>query len=233
MARARLLKPGFFSNERLSDVAPIGRLLFAGLWTIADREGRMPDRPKWIKGALFPYENPPVERLLGQLATLGFIERYEVDGERYIQVTNFSKHQHVHVNEQPSTIPAPDEHRTGIPNVDTNPAEAEAVTNTEAEAVTEAVRLLQPNRTAVRDAWENKIGILPFSLIDEFGRYERFTPEDWFIKAIDITAAEAEQPCWAFCKKVIDGAVSRNQPPGPRQSVVIGSVAEELKRRRR
>ena len=41
MARARILKPGFFANELLADINPYGRLLFAGLWTLADREGTL------------------------------------------------------------------------------------------------------------------------------------------------------------------------------------------------
>ena len=110
MARARILKPGFFWNDRLAEIPPYGRLLFAGLWTLADREGRLPDRPKWIKGTLFPYENPPVERLLEQLAAAGFITRYEATGDRYIEVSNFLKHQSPHVKEGASTIPAPCSH---------------------------------------------------------------------------------------------------------------------------
>ena len=49
MARARNLKPSFFTNDKLAELHPLGRLLFAGLWTIADREGRLEDRPKRIK----------------------------------------------------------------------------------------------------------------------------------------------------------------------------------------
>ena len=32
------------------------RLLFVGLWTIADRNGRLEDRPKRIRAELFPYD---------------------------------------------------------------------------------------------------------------------------------------------------------------------------------
>src|SRR5215831_17520559 len=39
MPRTRALKPGFFQNDVLADVEPLGRLLFAGLWTLADRAG--------------------------------------------------------------------------------------------------------------------------------------------------------------------------------------------------
>lgn len=107
MARARLIKPGFFANETLTETHPFGRLLFIGLWTVADKMGRIADRPKWIKGALFPYESVAVERLLNELQSLGFILRYEVDGQRYIQIVNFRKHQRPHQNEVESVIPPP------------------------------------------------------------------------------------------------------------------------------
>ena len=48
MARARNIKPGFFANENLAECDPLARLLFAGLWCLADREGRLEDRPKRI-----------------------------------------------------------------------------------------------------------------------------------------------------------------------------------------
>lgn len=111
MARMRTLKPGFFSNEALAEVSPIGRLLFAGLWCLADREGRLEDRPKRIKAEVLPYDKTDVDRLLSSLAEHGFIERYEVDGDRLIQVINFKKHQTPHIKEQASTLPPPCEHR--------------------------------------------------------------------------------------------------------------------------
>lgn len=105
--RARNVKPSFFQNEELADIPPYGRLLFIGLWCCADREGRLEDRPRRIKACTFPYEEVDCDSLLQQLADKGFIARYEVEGERYIQVTNFTKHQNPHVKESASTIPAP------------------------------------------------------------------------------------------------------------------------------
>lgn len=110
MARARLIKPGFFANEVLAECTPMARLLFAGLWTIADRAGRLEDRPKRIKGELFPYETIDPDALLNELALRGFIVRYAADETAYIQVVSFEKHQSPHVREPASSIPAPDEH---------------------------------------------------------------------------------------------------------------------------
>ena len=62
MARARLLKPGFFRNEMLAELPHATRLLFAGLWLISDREGRLEDRPKRIGADIFPYETLDVDQ---------------------------------------------------------------------------------------------------------------------------------------------------------------------------
>jgi hypothetical protein len=105
--RARNLKPSFFKNETLAELPPLTRILFAGLWTLADREGRLEDRPAKIKAEVLPYDTCKPERMLQELHDRGFIQRYEVEGVRYIQVLAFSKHQNPHVKEVASTIPAP------------------------------------------------------------------------------------------------------------------------------
>lgn len=107
MARARNIKPGFFKNEDLAECSLAARLCFAGLWTLADREGRLEDRPKRIKGELFPFDSFEVEPLLCELAARGFILRYEVDGARCIQVSKFSEHQTPHYTEKASVIKPP------------------------------------------------------------------------------------------------------------------------------
>ncbi len=107
MARARNIKPGFFANENLAECDPLARILFAGLWCLADRDGRMEDRPKRIRAELLPYDSCDADELLNQLQQHGFILRYEACGSRYIQVLNFEKHQNPHVKEAKSTIPAP------------------------------------------------------------------------------------------------------------------------------
>lgn len=113
MARARNIKPGFFTNDELALCAPCARLLFAGLWTIADREGRLEDRPIRIKAHVMPYDECDVDALLNELAGRNFIIRYENGGSKYIQITNFRKHQNPHVKEPASTIPAPGQNGTG------------------------------------------------------------------------------------------------------------------------
>lgn len=108
MARSRNLKPGFFKNETLAECSPLARLLFAGLWCLADRSGRLEDRPKRIRAELLPYDDGSVDDMLNELHQAGFILRYQVGEQRLIQVLNFGKHQTPHHKEPASTIPAPD-----------------------------------------------------------------------------------------------------------------------------
>ena len=103
--RSRNIKPGFFKNEILGVLDPLARILFSGLWCMADREGRLEDRPLRIKIEVLPYDNCDVEDLLKGLQENGFIQRYEVNGEGYIQIVNFLKHQNPHIREKASEIP--------------------------------------------------------------------------------------------------------------------------------
>ena len=112
MARARNIKPSFFINEELVELPFATRLLFIGLWTIADREGRLEDKPKKIKMALFPADDLDVNNALNELHKSGFIQRYSINEVQYIQILAFSKHQNPHVKEPASTIPAPCLHST-------------------------------------------------------------------------------------------------------------------------
>lgn len=107
MARSRILHPGFFHNEDLLELSPLTRLLFEGLWTIADREGRLEDRPKRIKLAILPVDDHDIDQALSDLARSGFLLRYEVDGRKYIQISEFAKYQKPHYRESASVIPAP------------------------------------------------------------------------------------------------------------------------------
>lgn len=108
MARIRTVKPGLFKNEELAELPVTARLLFVGLFCLADKEGRLEDRPKRIKAEIYPYDNIDVSDLLSRLQSAGFIKRYEVGELKLIQVINFKKHQRITGSElqTDSTLPA-------------------------------------------------------------------------------------------------------------------------------
>lgn len=104
--RQRSLSPRFFSDEDLVELAPATRLIFAGLWCLADREGRLEDRPRHIRLELH-LALVDVEAALADLAECGKIRRYEVAGVRYLVVRGFPKYQRPHPREVASTLPEP------------------------------------------------------------------------------------------------------------------------------
>lgn len=112
MARARLIKPGFFTNEQLGECPPLARILFAGLWTLADRDGRLEYRPKRFKVELLPYDECNVSELVVTLHDKKLLILYEVDSSRFIQICEFVKHQRPHPHEPKSVIPTVDQATT-------------------------------------------------------------------------------------------------------------------------
>jgi hypothetical protein len=107
MARARSIKPSFYKNEHLAECEPMARLLFIGLWTLADRDGRLENRPMRIKAELFPYENCDMASLLKQLADKGFVRAYEAGDKRVLEIPKFREHQRCHPEERSEGFPAP------------------------------------------------------------------------------------------------------------------------------
>lgn len=108
MARTRSIKPAFFTNEILASLPYQDRLLFIGLWTVADREGLLEDRPQRLRAEIFPYDHEiDVEASLTRLAHHGLIHRYLTVNSPLINVINFGKHQAPHHTEKKSILPSP------------------------------------------------------------------------------------------------------------------------------
>jgi hypothetical protein len=110
--RIRTVKPEFFQHGELYDAEiaeglPL-RLAFAGLWCLADREGRFEWKPRELKLHIVPYDQVEFARVLDALEACGFIVRYTVaDGRTYGWIPNFTRHQVVNNREEQSRIPAP------------------------------------------------------------------------------------------------------------------------------
>jgi hypothetical protein len=126
MARARNIKPGFFYNDRLVELPFEFRLLFIGLWTLADREGRLEDRPKKIKMEIFPADVVDVDAGLAALAEGGFVARYEAAGKKCVQILAWAKHQNPHQREAESILPAMEVPKHSQGDVESQPRPVEA-----------------------------------------------------------------------------------------------------------
>lgn len=107
MPRARNIKPAFFASDIVAGLEPLTRLLLIGIWTIADKAGRLEDRPRRIRAEVLPYDDCDIESMLAALADVGLIVRYDARGIPAIQVVNWDKDQNPHQKEAESTMPAP------------------------------------------------------------------------------------------------------------------------------
>jgi len=107
-ARSRIIKPELYQNQKFAQLSKTARLLFPGLWMIADRDGLLSDNPALIKGMLFPYESINIDKCLAELDESKFIVRYCVQNISYIWIPKFKKHQKIHPKETQSVIELPE-----------------------------------------------------------------------------------------------------------------------------
>lgn len=113
MARIRTIKPEFFTSGDITELSPLARLFYIGLWCEADREGRLRWNAKTLKLRYLPADDCDVDELQRELEQLGLIEIYEVDGKLYAEIPSFKTHQVINNREADSNIPARVEHASG------------------------------------------------------------------------------------------------------------------------
>lgn len=111
MARIRSVKPEFWTDEDLADLSRDARLLYIGLWNIADEHGRLRGDPRYVKGQLFPYDDDlsreAVDGLVDELAKVGKVVRYQAKGSSYLFLPTLHKHQRLDTAKVPSRLPPP------------------------------------------------------------------------------------------------------------------------------
>lgn len=96
MPRIRTIKPEFWTDEKLSLLDPITRLVFLGLVSLADDYGRLLDNVKMLDGQIFPHTDDTVADCLGTLAQLSRVLRYtSASGQNLLQIVGWKAHQKV------------------------------------------------------------------------------------------------------------------------------------------
>ena len=125
--RIRTIKPEFFHHEGLFEAEmetklPL-RVAFAGLWCIADREGRFKWEPRRIGVQVLPYDGVDFSRVLDALTTRGFVFKYRVGDACFGWIPSFLKHQVINNRESESVLPDPE---GNIEETPTNTEESDA-----------------------------------------------------------------------------------------------------------
>ena len=111
-----MIDPDFWSDEKLGSCTRDERLLFMGLISNSDDEGRGRANSKLIKSTIFPYDNDlkssQVEKMLFNLCSKKMICIYIIDDQEFYFLPNFKNHQIINrptrskIPEMPETVDA-------------------------------------------------------------------------------------------------------------------------------
>jgi hypothetical protein len=110
MARKRMLSPDIWESESFSSLSDLGKIVFIGLISLADDEGRGKANPSLVKSTLFPYDEKrrvaDIKFALSEIARSMSTQFYSVNGNDYYLLLNWSKWQKIDKPSK-SKLPAP------------------------------------------------------------------------------------------------------------------------------
>lgn len=110
MARKRMIDPGIWSSEDFSKLSSFSKLIFIGLFSLADDEGRGKANPSYLKSMLFPYEegirSADIKKTLQEIASTMSVIFYTHDEKEYYALKSWGKFQTIN-KPTPSSVPAP------------------------------------------------------------------------------------------------------------------------------
>ena len=99
MARKRMLSPDIWESESFSSLSDFQKIMFIGLISLADDEGRGKANPSYIKSTLFPYDEnrrvAEVKSALSQIARCTSTQFYNVNGSEYYFLSSWTKWQKI------------------------------------------------------------------------------------------------------------------------------------------
>lgn len=109
MSRIRSIKPEWLDDEPLVACSAKARVLSVALILLADDHGNGRASAVMLAGRVFPGEDhSQVELALTELVGIRYVHLYEVEGQRYYAIRNWSKHQVVSKPGAPKVPPPPD-----------------------------------------------------------------------------------------------------------------------------
>lgn len=112
MPRRRMIDPDIWQNENFSKLSTLAKLVFIGLFSNADDQGRGRAKPVYIKSILFPYDenirSADIDKTLQEIGSKMSVTFYSSNENEYYCLDNWTKWQRVD-KPQPSKIPSPPE----------------------------------------------------------------------------------------------------------------------------
>lgn len=99
MARKRMIDPNIWQSEDFSKLSTLGKLVFIGLFSLADDEGRGRCNPVFLKSTLFPYEegirSADIDKTLSEISSNMSVIFYSCDGSNYYSLLSWNTFQKI------------------------------------------------------------------------------------------------------------------------------------------
>lgn len=117
MARKRMIDPSIWQSEDFGKLSNLAKIVFIGLFSLADDEGRGRANPMYLKSNLFPYNedmrSADIEKALLEISSNMSVIFYSCDGSSYYSLLSWYTFQKM---EKPtnSKLPAFDENSKEI-----------------------------------------------------------------------------------------------------------------------
>lgn len=99
MARKRMIDPGIWQSEDFGKLSTLAKVVFIGLFSLADDEGRGRCNPVYLKSTLFPYDegirSTDIDKTLSEISSNMSILFYSCDGKSYYSLLSWNTFQKI------------------------------------------------------------------------------------------------------------------------------------------
>lgn len=104
-----MIDPSIWQSEDFSKLSTLAKLVFIGLFSLADDEGRGRCNPVYLKSTLFPYDesirSADIDKTLSEISSNMSVIFYSCDGSNYYSLYNWNTWQKI---DKPSESKIPD-----------------------------------------------------------------------------------------------------------------------------
>ena len=123
----RMIASEIWRNEKFGYLSLPAKLLFIGMFSTADDDGRLKALPKYLKACIMPYEEittEQVEKCRQECIDNGLVKLYKNGTSEYLYCYGWLEHQRVRKDlYKPSRLPPPPRNETEKPKAGTESAE--------------------------------------------------------------------------------------------------------------
>ena len=135
----RIIKESICTSEEIDHLTPEQEVFFYRLMVNVDDYGLLDARPKILASKCFPLksiDSKKIEAWLQDLAEVGLIKRYEVEGLPYLAIAKWAQHQQIRAKRP--KYPSPEsgsaiicnQMQANVPVIQSNPIQSESESNT-------------------------------------------------------------------------------------------------------